>query len=246
MNFIIIVNNLIAGVYVIIYSQYGMQIFFGNKETSFVPGQVSGTELLFISETKKLLDLQNIVLLRQTHGTQGYVITNVQEFSPYRHEGDYLITDIPRIGLGIATADCLPIIFYDKVKKIIASAHAGWKGSVARISERVVLDMQKVYGTKVCDIEVFFGPAAGMCCYEVSKEFFEHFTPQERSLVISEKGDKYYCDLTLYNKLRLQKLGVLSAAFNTDYNTCTICNTQFCSYRREKNSERQITIVSLC
>ena len=152
----------------ILYKQSGLAIYFGDKGESFVPGQFYGLKdsKMFLEEgpfaqafagAKKALDLQDLALVRQTHGVEGLIVAKMREYMPYEHEGDYLITNIPHVGLGITTADCLPIVFYDPMQHVIANAHAGWKGTLAGIAPKVVRDMQKVYDCKPENIQVFLG-----------------------------------------------------------------------------------------
>lgn len=80
---------------------------------------------------------------------------------------DGMITHIPNINLVIYTADCMPISFYDPVKKIIGVAHSGWKWTIADISKKMLLLMVSKYWCNITDILVSVGPSIGPCCYEV-------------------------------------------------------------------------------
>ena len=51
-------------------------------------------------------------------------------------EGDGLITDLPGVLLGVGTADCVPVLVADPVKRVVAAFHAGWRGTVSRIASR--------------------------------------------------------------------------------------------------------------
>ena len=86
-----------------------------------------------IFDIAKKLKLEELVLLRQTHSTLGEVVSD--ETLPWlmkeKPEGDFLITQRPFTGLGIYTADCLPIIIYDPVNHVVGLCHAGWVGPLS-------------------------------------------------------------------------------------------------------------------
>lgn len=235
----------------IIYKNDGLHIYFGNKSESFERDEFNaiGNSKKLLQEApflqvQKGLKLEDLVVLRQIHSTIGFKASKTHEFAPYLHEGDYLLTNVPFVGLGVVTADCLPIIYFDPEKQVIAAAHAGWQGSVAGIAGKVVGEMGKIYGCKPEDIEVYFGPAAGVCCYEIQEDFLTNLEKEEIEKCI-DKREKLYFNLSRYNTLQLIKAGIKSNAINKEYNACTICDTSFCSYRRDKNMRRQMTIVSL-
>lgn len=199
---------------------------------------------------KNDMELSALVFLHQVHGKAGQVIFQEQEIvdlNLFTKDGDFLVTNQPGIGLGIATADCLPLVFVDLKKKVIGAAHAGWRGSCAHIVDEVVLAFQNNFSCALEDIKVFFGPSAKNCCYEVDAPFIEQVGKDPLSeQAFFQNKDRVTFDLAVYNALQLYALGFKAEQLNLAYNLCTICNDSFCSVRREKGSiERQITVVSL-
>src|SRR5438477_544569 len=83
-----------------------------------------------------------------------------------------IIINVKNLGIGILTADCLPIIFYDPYNNIISIAHAGWRGTMQNIAIKVIETMRNSFKSKPENIEVFFGPSAKDCCYEVGENFY--------------------------------------------------------------------------
>ncbi len=83
---------------------------------------------------------------------------------------DGMVTNVQNICLGIQVADCVPILLYDPVKEVIASLHAGWKGTLRKIVPETVGKMVQHYGTKSEHILAALGPANGPCCYEVGND----------------------------------------------------------------------------
>ncbi len=80
---------------------------------------------------------------------------------------DAMITAVPGVYPAIKTADCVPILLMDRVGRVAAAVHAGWRGTVKRITRKVVQIMKDRFKSRVQDIVAAVGPAIGACCYEV-------------------------------------------------------------------------------
>jgi YfiH family protein len=198
----------------------------------------------------KLMELENLIVLKQTHSDAGYVIAGPKElgaFAPYNHEGDYLVTNLSRIGLSIATADCLPIIAYDTCHNVIGIAHAGWQGSIKEIALKMIKDFETNFGTRLDHIRIFMGPSAKACCYEVKEDLIEKILMFDYgAYTLQERSGQTFFDLPLFNRLQLEAYGIDKSAFHVHYSLCTICNPSFCSNRRDGElAQRQMTIVAL-
>ena len=116
-----------------------------------------------------------IVCAQQTHTSNVRIVTSADAGKGVTRERDYtdidgLITDIPGIVLYTSHADCVPIYFYDPVRRVIALAHSGWKGTAARIGEVTIRKMQEIYGCRPEDIYAAVGPSICADCYEVSED----------------------------------------------------------------------------
>lgn len=206
------------------------------------------------TQLKKVLPFDSLNFLHQTHSDQGIVITDEPDTTSFSQspscnflfEGDYLITN-KKIALGVLTADCLPIVMYDKVHHALAVVHAGWRGSVQEIAIKVVVHMERVFGTRPEHVSVLFGPSAKNCCYTVTHEFRDHLAPFSWADRTMQKiGAHYHFDLPLFNVLQLEKVGVKPENIRVSYNVCTICNTNFFSHRRQGvNAGRQMTVAWL-
>ena len=72
--------------------------------------------------------------------------------------------------MGILTADCAPIFFYDPKKKIIGAAHAGWRGAYKRITKKIINFYLK-NGSNLKDIYIVIGPCISQRNYEVKNDF---------------------------------------------------------------------------
>jgi hypothetical protein len=228
-------------------------IYFGSAEDDLEPDQYlhypPGTSLLSIEpykKLKKMMQLERLTFLHQTHSNKGIVVAK-DIIEPFKVDGDFLVTQEKKYGIGVMTADCLPIVFYDNFHHVAAIVHAGWKSSVMRIAPKMVQKMQELYGTKVEHLRVFFGPSAKKCCYRIDEEFLVHLKPFSfADQVVYKDDDGLRFDLPLFNRLQLEAVGLPKEAFKMDYNFCTICDTRYCSYRRDgKNACRQMTVVVL-
>lgn len=92
---------------------------------------------------------------------------------------DVFVTTLPNVAIGVRTADCVPVLLYDPVKRVVAAAHAGWKGTVLHISEKTVELMTIKYGCNEADIRAVLGPSIGPNSFQVGEEVAEHFKNAE-------------------------------------------------------------------
>lgn len=230
-----------------IHQQKGFSVFFGDAITCHISPK--DTQFgFFCQRLSEQLSVRSLVVLKQVHGVAGQFISkNNQSIQLFEHEGDYLATNQPKVAAGILTADCLPIIFYDQVNNAVAAVHAGWRGSIAGIAARALENLAQNVGTKPRDIQVLFGPAAKVCCYEVQQDFCDVVQGNKLARAALIKRDqKIYFDKVLFNKSLLIKLGVMPENINEQYNQCTICTQGFHSHRRfGKFAGRQLTCAWL-
>lgn len=176
-----------------------------------------------------------IVRTRQIHSE---VVTLVDsERSDY--VGDGLVTALEGIWLAVSVADCVPIYMYDKGKHAVGIAHAGWRGTLKKISASCVEQMSEAFGSAFSDISAVFGPGIGPCCYEVSHELASEF---DRAFPGSTTGR--YVDLFEANRMVLKDLGVSCVPGNP---ICTSCHSDlFFSHRRDKgNTGRMLALITL-
>ena len=122
---------------------------------------------------KKLgIKLSKIIIPNQTHSSKFF---EIKKKSISKIDCDGLITKKSGIALGILTADCAPIMIYDKKLKFISIVHAGWKGALKGIITKT-LNYYFRKGSNKKDIIVVIGPCIAQKNYEVKKDFFDKFT----------------------------------------------------------------------
>ena len=152
---------------------------------------------------------------------------------------DGLITDKKDIILATTSADCITLLFFDPVKRVIANVHSGWKGTLQRISVKAVEKMVEKYNSKYEDIICCICPSIRRCHFEVKKDveklFKEEFKDLNLEEIIDEKENEFwYIDTVLINKIILEKKGLKQENI-IDSNICTVCNKDLMhSYRAEK------------
>jgi YfiH family protein len=150
-------------------------------------------------------------------------------------ETDALITKERGICIAVMSADCVPILLFDRKNKVIAAVHAGWRGTVARILDLTLQEMKKVYGTAGEDIVAGIGPSVSQDSYEVGEEVVEaviNVFDRSHQLMIPQPNNKAKLDLWKANEFQLLDFGVNPARIEIS-NLCTVKNnTNFFSARK--------------
>jgi len=179
----------------------------------------------------------------QTHSADVRIVKNVEDARPPEASlgenvyCDALTTNVPRILLGVKTADCVPVLLADARTRACAAVHAGWRGTLQSIVRRALERMAEEYGTRAEDVRAAIGPAALGCCYEVGHEvieaFHERFTDADHLFRRTREGHALV-DLHRANREQLIAGGVSGEKIHVAP-LCTICRPDlFFSYRREK------------
>lgn len=159
-------------------------------------------------------------------------------------QADALITDKKDVFLSIRVADCVPVLLYDPVKMAIGLAHAGWRGSINKITENTVGKMIRAYDCNPSDFTAVIGPCIGKCCYQVGDEVIH-------ALECNIKNwEKYitagHLDLKALNQDQLLGAGIKRKNIQV-CSECTACGSdRFYSYRRDgKNTGRMYAIIGM-
>ena len=127
--------------------------------------------LLFLKN--KGLDDKIIISAELRHKNKVAIVDNFNKNETIT-DCDALITNKSKYLLTLTVADCLPIYFYDKNKKVIALAHAGWRGIVSEISKEVVAKFVQHYNSNLNDIETYIGPHIRECHLLIFLELLGH------------------------------------------------------------------------
>ncbi|MCX5858356.1 MAG: peptidoglycan editing factor PgeF [Proteobacteria bacterium] len=217
--------------------------FFTLTGLSRFPGFVHGFTRKVPEVGKLRVAERKPVLLQQVHGHRIVAVEkSAAGFSPEgitedkRVPGDGLITDVPGVILAIRVADCLPVIFLAPEKGVVGIAHAGWRGTHARIVEKLITLGRERYRLGPEDLWVGLGPAIGPCCYpvgpEVREAFRVDFSDADDYITLALDGS-LRLDLVQANQSQLRAAGVPADQIFT-ISLCTFCRDEhFYSARRE-------------
>lgn len=183
----------------------------------------------------------------QPHQVHGCEIREVLRADTTRDElegVDALVTDVPGVAISVRTADCIPVLLYDPVHKAVAAVHDGWRGTVQRLSQKVIAFMHDRYGTCAADVLAVIGPGIGPDSFQVGQEVVDEFAAAGFPMaeILSDRGPKapttsdpmaggLHIDLWRANEWLLHEAGV------SDIQVAGICtyknNDRFFSARRE-------------
>ena len=153
------------------------------------------------------LKLGKLIRLNQIHSSKVLVINS--EYDKITNiNADGLVTKLKDVGLSVLGADCAPILFYDKISKIIGACHAGWRGAIKGIVEATITNMETL-GAKRDDIVSVIGPTIHKESYEIKKDLAlivkeTKFYKNNRSILLQVNQDKYLFDLPLLIKESLK------------------------------------------
>ncbi len=190
-----------------------------------------------------------LVLMKQVHGDRIRVLDDDGSLPEGGPECDGLITGRPGVALGVRTADCAPLFFVDRARRIVGAAHAGWRGTALGIAAAMVETLAERFSSRREDLFAAIGPAIGPCCYQVDVPVFEAFSamPGVRRFLhpCREKG-RWMLDLISVNRFQLREAGVPSHHIFSG-GLCTACRQDlFFSHRAGGGrAGRQINLIML-
>lgn len=168
----------------------------------------------------------------QIHSTKCNYIDCAPQSVP---QVDAYVTDVPLLAIGILTADCAPILFYDPVARVIGAAHAGWQGALYGVIEATI-ECMLGRGANSQNIIATIGPCIGQKSYEVGIEYQERFIsidPQSARYFATKgnEGEKFLFDLKGYCQQRLIAGGVKNIEV-LEHDTCALEQDFFSNRRR--------------
>jgi hypothetical protein len=188
------------------------------------------------------VDYKNTVWTRQVHTDRILNVTKAdcgKGLIYDRDENGYdaVITNEKDVVLTGFSADCVLVFFYDSVKKVVAIAHSGWRGTVLNISAKTVKKMIEDYGCDAKNIVCGISPAIAKCCFQVDKPVVDEFEKafswsNEYIENDSENEGKYYIDLHGIVEKELITAGIPAENIENS-RICTKCNCdKFYSHRK--------------
>jgi len=152
---------------------------------------------------------ERLILPRQVHKAKVVEVTEDNVSNQFIGV-DALTTALPQTCIGISTADCVPLLFYDTQKQAIAAAHAGWRGTVLHIGRKTIETMQMKYDTNPEDVQVIIGPSIGPMAFEVGDEVYNAFADAnfDTEEIAYKQANKWHIDLWKANALDLELMNI--------------------------------------
>ena len=233
--------------------------------SSFNMGNFSDDNPLNIKENRDILarmlhlSSNQFIIPHQTHGTKVLIVNKAflslpkSEAQEQLYGVDATITREKGVFLCATTADCVPILLYDREKEAVAAIHAGWRGTVGRIVEKTISTMEQELGTSPNNLLAAIGPSISMEHYEVGDEVISRFTEAGFNLhnpALSFRKtaqSRAHIDLKEINRCELLRLGLKPSNIEKS-NLCTYSREDlFFSARRQTiHSGRMLTGIMQC
>lgn len=185
-----------------------------------------------INKIYSLSSFQKFILAQQTHSVNIHVVTQFTTPDDITN-CDGLITREKGVGLGVITADCVPIIFIDFIKNIIGISHQGWTGTLHHLPKLMIQEFQRL-GSNPKDIFCIIGPSINDCCYEIYGKRKKHFKQNFGKQIFKKENNKVYLNLIKANYQTLVQSGIGQKNIEF-FPFCTSCDKlHFWSYRRDR------------
>lgn len=190
------------------------------------------------------INKENLILSHQVHEDKiinvgksdcGNGICKENKFE----SADALITDEPGAALTIFFADCVPVMFLDVKKKVIALAHSGWKGTALKICAKTAERFGTDYKSDMNDIIVAVGPSIRNCHFEVGAEVAEIFGKNFKTETVEERDGKLYVSMQNAVCEQLVEAGIKKENI-TDSGICTFCNGDLLFSHRKTFGKRGV------
>lgn len=210
---------------------------------SFNLGQHVGDDPLAVLENRRRLVARlgltrEPAWLQQVHGC-GVAAAETVDLPA---EADAAVTRTPGVACVVMTADCLPVLFCDRDGRVVAAAHAGWRGLVGGVLEATLARM----AVEPAAVLAWLGPAIGPAAFEVGPEVRAAFVAADTgagACFVAASGDRLHADLYALARRRLARVGVTQVFGG---GRCTYSETDtFYSYRRSPLTGRQATLIWL-
>ncbi len=196
-----------------------------------------------------------VIQAHQVHGFRVAVVnrpdTRKEELDGY----DALVTGLPGVAVGVHTADCVPVLLYDPRRRVVAAIHSGWKGTVQRISQKVLFVMKSDFGSDAADVRAVIGPAIGPDSFQVGEEVVQFF--KEQGFPLDDiwtfnpgytgvpMADGHHLDLFKANRWLLEEAGVPAAAIQVAGIDSYLDQTFFSARREGISCGRTISFIRL-
>ncbi len=219
------------------YSEFNINEYCGDDMAA-----VQKNRLLLSDELGIKVD--HLIIPHQTHGIELRQIGNEfftlpEQIRRMLIDGvDGILTSVPDVCIGVSTADCIPVLLYDTEYKAACAVHAGWRGTMARIVQKAVVEMQNTFHAKPASLKACIGPGISLEHFEVGEEVYNAFCEAGFEMEkIAEKLDKWHINLSRCNEIQLEQMGLVP----DNISVCGVCTY---THADEYFSARRLGIAS--
>lgn len=185
---------------------------------------------------------EDVATCYQVHGTR-VGVAGLADQGHVRPGTDALLTAEPGVVLMLRFADCVPVLFYERRRRVIGLAHAGWRGVAVGVIPATIATLVEAFDVRPADLWAGVGPAIGPCCYEVGPEVVEQISASldGKAPFRQGNGDRLYLDLWTAVQRQLEESGVGQVKVAE---LCTACHTDdWFSHRAEKGQTGRFGIA---
>ena len=190
------------------YGEFNINRYCGDSEEAIQKNRETLCQLLGIEDHSLLMPHQ--VHLAEIAVVDREMLTLPTEEIQQKLDGiDALMTNEAGVCIGVSTADCIPVLLYDPIRRASCAIHAGWRGTVQRIVEKAVARMTEVFGSDPKNLIAQIGPGIHLESFEVGDEVYQTFEKEGFPMeLISKKYEKWHIDLPECNRLQLVAAGI--------------------------------------
>lgn len=209
---------------------------FSESAIGFFTGKNPGIDFDIISQIA-LMDKKKIYMPMQRHTDNVLCVDSKSK----PKIADAVITNKKGMLIGVRTADCVPVLLYDKKNKVCGAVHAGWRGTAESILKKTINAMKNSFDSSPHDILLALGPSIKICCYNVGDDVLKSVIEASgKGEYFLKKKGKIVLDLASANKHQALASGILEKnIWMSDECTCCFYD-KFYSYRHDnKNRGRQ-------
>lgn len=183
-----------------------------------------------------------LIHMRQIHSDHVVVVDETMDFAT-PPECDALITDQPDTPLMVMSADCIPILVYDPLQRVIGAIHAGRAGALSAILPKTIERMAQTYGTRIENVRISMGPSIHGCCYEINPQIAAEVEEKGYKEALREEKEKLFLDVNTVLLKQLHTMGISSPHIEV-INECTACcSDTYFSYRADQQYTGRIAGV---
>ena len=191
------------------YASFNINRYCGDQEEDICNNRTALCQLLGVSDDCLIMPHQ-VHLTKTIQIDKRFLALETFERQEVLEGVDALMTDLRGVCIGVSTADCIPVLLYDREHHAVCAIHAGWRGTVKRIVINAVEAMENTYHTRPQQLKAQIGPGISLDSFEVGDEVYEAFQQEGFDMsAISERKGKWHINLPACNGQQLISAGVL-------------------------------------